>query len=363
MSLTKELVKEARIRLIDSIDIWMKNPDVELSALQIATWTKAAKSNNSDEMCAIFQQEGFPLVHQNNTEQLDDFFDDEVQSTVIIKKTYACLYENNDSCMDKLRQLTNLVEYLFQLEELLTPLETAQQLAQSLRPIQLAEEMAKSILSEWRFVEPGRDSLKHYEARLSVVDKQLQSAQETINGSIEMELTNVDKKIQQFHRVIQRLASNLQELFAMEKDERYCVRLLGFRLLAYTHWHEMLISLATRLYEDVRVSSQDINVLEIPAADLERLKTSYHLSYKNPVNNLNHELNSNLQQAKISINAAKKTINAMKSQLQAEETVGLDWHLNKLSVTTTPYTPYNFFKILRDLKSSQEEKATYQFRQ
>lgn len=365
MKLTKEAVKQARMALIDSVEIWMGGYDKSITKELVEVWTQAAKSNTSEDMSRVLQEGRFEAITLFDTcQNVNGSLSDEESETdskpvPLTDKTWKLTVENGNSFMEKVCQLTTVIEYLFQLEAMLTPVDISREKTDSLKPILLAKTMADSIMNEWQYVEPGLDTFKHYSPRHKAVVKQLTLADEKTTASISMHNDTINKKNQQFKHAIECLASSLRDMFLLEKDDKYyCVYLFGYRVRAYLFWHQMLMDLASQLYMDCQVEPKDMNALVISNTSLDELQTSFSSDYKNPFENLEKELNDNLQQAKIQVQAAGTKIKGLESRLEADEVRGLDNLIQEFSYTTEGRSCITIFNKLKELteKANQSQR-------
>lgn len=331
------------MNLITSVKAWMEAKHPAMPTIQIIHWEKAARKKSSESMGKHFKKHNVPLTRMDSV--IENSHGNEAGSnttTKYLSKTYICMPNINDTFMQQLSQFTNIVEKLFDLETLLEPTK----IPSNKKSINLATSMAESILSEWKDVEKGEETVTLYRQRLHQAEAQFTRAHEVSQQSLHNHENYLKERTKQFDFVLQSLANDLQVLFASVKDDRY---LASYRVSLFGNYaplHHLINELAGTIFSSAFVRHDNSGALIIDRRCLTALGKNYNDFCFDPHRQLQTIEEKELNKAREHLNNARQQIESMASQIRAVGQMGFNWQVCHSLFSTQRLT---IFSALRRL--------------
>jgi len=322
----REQIKNAKSQLIESAENWLSTEVTKLDPGLKLKWVTAIKSLDSASLQQSFQRSEIPLlrldslVDMQSTEPTSQGEPTLIDQLGVVRREYKVLdslvLDENNAALIKLAHLTTIMEQLHQLDELLIPAPTLETLV-PLDGLKLAHEMAVSINKEWRFVEPGFQTINYYTQRSQEVHAQLIMTQRACEASFN-ELTSPLKiNAAQFAETLSFLANIISQAYNAELDNRNFVQFLGWRLRAHLPWHRALNQLSTSLFSPMGVTHPNQS-LKIQDQSIKELITSVNDQIRKPYNEIEHQYNKSVISVTNELRKVMSKLNIMSQNLQIQ---------------------------------------------
>ncbi|KTD65056.1 hypothetical protein [Legionella shakespearei] len=397
MSLTinelRALIQSAKQQLVASAETWLNTQGEINPPVRFEHWLDALRAPDSDALQRALQSKNFPLIredltHGSGSELILDTqpwmgalqvllrqdslptrtgvainldaqtmsepsrsFSQELVNSVLQysehaqpteKKVYRPVsHMQQTPILIQIARITTLMGQLHQMESCLEVIQPQV----DLRALQLTQAMIMSItVNEWRFVEPGVDTVNAYEQRLQLVRDQLMKVQQINLPNLTLFAKQISIQVSQFAQTLQFFTESLNEAFSSEQDNRSWL----IKMLTYHPWHGMIHGLAVTLFGSRHVTHSNEGALEVDPATLSDLNAQLQQNLREPLVNLSTEYATLTQSVISELSAGQERVDNMRDNLNHVARQGLA-RLFALRTPTAILGPYGFFQRIHAL--------------
>ncbi len=277
----RDHIQRAKEQLIAAAAVWMDSQRALLTREEKESWLNAVNMAERGLMQDSLKASNFPFGRYDTAdEQVNVDVLGETQkeapalslqgpnsSVMIIKSTYSP-YSSCNAAFLGLCHLTTLLDQLYQLDELLSPIE----LFIDLKQLNWAHTMTKGICKELSVAPIGVETLEHYRQRLQIAQGLYTAGQQNNSQAFELFDEQLHARKEQFATTLHCFVDSLNEAYALVEDKRFWfIRSLS----AYLPWHGMLHQLAINLFEKDGVVHPDHKLLRIQSSKLNTLNSLF----------------------------------------------------------------------------------------